>query len=409
MIQTAMVPLMQWSQPQRPQVPRRFTADVHFVSYDPGWAYLPVGYPPAKGHGLFAHDADAKVISIQTIRHFPGMEQLLTNITVLLLQNASYHILGGTSPVCRLIHLFGQQTYSDLFSWAANPHMSEYMGQLMVSGRPCSLWNLRSKNQSKISLCADGNDPVELTITFPRNDGGSFNVSYQFGTLRSQVSDNFIQKPEICDTLAPPCEKGRGQDPELLDAYIFHPAGNYNIEDQDVGDLLGDALFICIDRLQNNSFMDHNYTLISRYALEISPAYGQYALCNGYPPSCVGGDPRLVGRKTISSVGDGESRCAAESPLGFWFSLPKAGRCAAGQRPGADAWATGCSWSIKRRVKTIHQTCLFNQGYLKICMADAVARKGFARTSQALETAFASENPSIGGCPDFGGPDALMV
>ena len=174
------------------------------------------------------------------------------------------------------------------------------------------------------------------------------------------------------------------------------------------GDLTGDALFICVDRLQNKSWMDHNYSLISRYVLEISTAYGQYALCNGYPPSCVGGDPRLVGRKTPSSVGDGESRCAAENPLGFWYSLPKEGRCANTQRPSRDAWTTGCTWSVQKRLKTIHQACLFKHDFLEVCMADGMQRKGFASTSRALEAAFASEDPSIGGCADVGPREAVV-
>ena len=385
-------------------MPRRFSAQMQFVSYDPGWANLPVDYPPAVGSGYFAQDADAKAMSIQTLRHFPGMEQLLTNITKLLLENASYHIIGGSHPICREIHLFGLENYADLFSWAGNPVLSEYKGQRVVSGQACSLWH--SKNQS-MSLCADGDAPVELNITYPK-DGGSWNVSYHFGPLSSQVSP-FVQKPEICNRLALPCEQGRGQEPVPLDGYIFHPAHNYNIEDQDVADLKGDALFICIDRLQNKSFMDHNYTLISRYSLDISPAYGQYALCNGYPPVCEGGDFRLVGRKTPSSVGDGESRCAADSPVGFWLSLPKAGRCAVGTRPSKDAWKSGCSWSVQRRLKTIHQDCLLQHDFLKICMTDAVARQGFARTVGVLEAAFASDDPSIGGCADVGPETEVVV
>ena len=114
------------------------------------------------------------------------------------------------------------------------------------------------------------------------------------------------------------------------------------------------------------------------------------------PPTCVGGDPRLVGRKTPSSVGDGESRCADDNPLGFWLSLPKAGHCPGQTRPGADAWKTGCSWSVVKR----HHHCWFKHGFLRICNADAFQRKGFARTSRALEAAFASDDPSKGGCAD---------
>ena len=104
---------------------------------------------------------------------------------ILLLENTSYHIIGGKQPVCREIHLFGQKSYSDLFPWAADPSLSEYMGQQMVAGRSCHLWNLRSNNQTKLNLCADGDVPVQLNITYPKNDGSSFNVSYQFGPLNS--------------------------------------------------------------------------------------------------------------------------------------------------------------------------------------------------------------------------------
>ena len=405
-------------EPVRPRIPCRFAADINFTSYDPGWVALPVGYP-ATGKGFFAQDAEKKAMRVLTIRDFPGMGQLYTNLTALVLENASYHITGGNDPICRQLHLFGQQRYSDFFSWAADPDLSEYIGQRVVAGRACNLWILRSTHQSKISLCADGNAPVELNMTLPKNNSGgtSFNISYQFGPLKATPVPEQFEKPQICDKPAPPCENGRGLDPVVLDAYIFHPgmtAGDYNIEDQNVADLAGDAIFICVDRLQKEtSFIDHNYTLISRYNLEVSPAFGQYALCNGYPdtkppgPSCTGGDSRLVGRQAPSSVGDGESRCAADNPLGFWFTLPKGGRCPPGQRASRDAWASGCTWSVQKRLKTIQQSCLLKEhGFLKYCMVDAVERKGFARTNQVLQAAFASEDPSTGGCADVGGPGA---
>ena len=282
-----------------------------------------------------------------------------------------------------------------------------------VKDQPLCGWQCSSRVEH-------GNAPVELNMSLPKNNSGgtSFNISYQFGPLKATppVPEQF-EKPQICDKPAPPCENGRGLDPVVLDAYIFHPgmtAGDYNIEDQNVADLAGDAIFICVDRLQKEtSFIDHNYTLISRYHLEVSPAFGQYALCNGYPdtkppgPSCSGGDSRLVGRQAPSSVGEGESRCAADNPLGFWFTLPKGGRCPPGQRPSRDAWASGCTWSVQKRLKTIQQSCLLKEhGFLKYCMADAVERKGFARTNQVLQAAFASEDPSTGGCADVGGPGA---
>merc|ERR1712232_1083429 len=106
---------------------------------------------------------------------------------------------------------------------------------------------------------------------------------------------------------------------------------------------------------KNNSWIDHNYSRISRYMLKVSPSYGQYGLCNGYPdtdppgPYCFGGDERLVGREAPLFVGEGELRCATSSPVGFWFALPKAGRCARGQVPSDGAAKSGCTWAVERR------------------------------------------------------------
>ena len=63
---------------------------------------------------------------------------------------------------------------------------------------------------------------------------------------------------------------------------------------------------------------------------------------------------------------------------------------------------------MQKRLKTIHQDSLFKHDYLKISMTDAHERKGFARTSHALKAAFASEDPSIGGCADVQ-PSSMAV
>jgi len=291
----------------------------------------------------------------------------------------------------------------------------------VVAGRACNLWNLRSATASYISLCADGNAPVSLNVSLVMNKSGigpkTFNMIYEFGKLTdgSEVSELLFEKPHICDALVPPCENGVGLEPVPLEVYVFHPAMaaiDYNIEDQNVADLAGDAVFICMDCLQENrSFVDLNFTLISRWSLEVSPAFGQYALCNGYPntkppgPSCIGGDPRLVGKEAPSFAGDGEGRCTVEGLLGFWYSLPKGGRCQTGQRPSKAAGGSGCTWSIQKRLKTIEQACLLkDHDYLSNCKADVLERKGFSRSMKALQAAFASEDPSIGGCADVGGP-----
>lgn len=399
------------TEPARPKIPGRFSAPMKFTTFDTGYNQT--------GNGFFAQDKDQQAMRVETMRPSVGLGDLLINATDLVVQNKSYVMTGGEHPICRVLPFFGQQRFTDFFSWASNPQLSAYRGQRLVAGRPCTIWALRLKG-SHISLCSEGNNPVELNVTLPRNNSGGdvYNFTYHFGTLSTgshEVPEYLFQKHQICDSVAPACENGRGVAPVPLDAYIFHPGmshADYNIEDQNVADLPGDALFICTMRLYQEGRLDHNYTLISRYSLEVSPAFGQYAACNGYPntkppgPHCFGGDDRLVGREGSFSAGDGEGRCVRENHVGFWYGLPKKGRCPAGEAPGKDAWSSGCTWSLKKRVKTIRQDCLLkDQDYLKYCKADVLEKKGFTRSIKALEAAFASEDPSMGGCADIGGPN----
>lgn len=62
---------------------------------------------------------------------------------------------------------------------------------------------------------------------------------------------------------------------------LFHDSFGL-IQDQNVADLAGDALFICMDCLQNQkSFIDHNYTLLLGLLGRITPAFlAQQGLCD---------------------------------------------------------------------------------------------------------------------------------
>ena len=62
---------------------------------------------------------------------------------------------------------------------------------------------------------------------------------------------------------------------------LFHDSFGL-IQDQNVADLAGDALFICMDCLQNQkSFIDHNYTLLLGLLGGITPAFlAQQGLCD---------------------------------------------------------------------------------------------------------------------------------
>ena len=64
--------------------------------------------------------------------------------------------------------------------------------------------------------------------------------------------------------------------------YIFHPNSSFNISGQDLGDIVGDTFFTCVDVLTNQSSMvDHSYAWISEWNVEYAGTYGQVRFADG--------------------------------------------------------------------------------------------------------------------------------
>ncbi len=99
-------------------------------------------------------------------------------------------------------------------------------------------------------------------------------------------------------------------------------------------------------------------------------------------------------------------QCTPNVQSGSWFSHTKGGKC-----PDGQAVAPGvCSWRPLQRRKTIDLKCLADQvGMRDACLADISAAGGappipfsvwiYNRSLPVFEAAFASEDPSQGGCP----------
>ena len=68
------------------------------------------------------------------------------------------------------------------------------------------------------------------------------------------VPQFLFEKPSVCNEGMPaPCKDGVGRAPVKLDAYVYHPGmspADYNVSDQNVADLAGEALFICLDLIR---------------------------------------------------------------------------------------------------------------------------------------------------------------
>ena len=142
------------------------------------------------------------------------------------------------------------------------------------------------------------------------------------------------------------------------------------------------------------AILANGYSVASLAESEMDTAYGQYALCNGLPGQCSGGNELAVGKESaFGAVGARGGQCGVNAVTGSWYTLPLGGRCAAGD--GGD----GCTWREVKRVKTIALTCLLNNtGLVSSCAAEKLAP--FAKSTTIFETAFASDDPTAAGCPD---------
>jgi len=410
--------------PRHPQVPKRFAAPFISAGTYGSWT---------KNKSLFAQDVNQRAMTLSSYSTSPFLANFTPPIeslnTVLLLASSSYMIRGDHEILCRS-GAWVSRGFHDMFGWASSRLMSRYIGNKTVGSRPCLCWQPRIQPpQTHVVLCTHGNFPVELSIISKSKSGDTKqNITFTFDAptaVGDRVNASLFVKPEECSKLALPCSTSKSKPTMEVDAYVFHPgmsAVDFNISGQNVADDVGEASFICTDRMNKPvKYIDHNYTLISRYTIVASAAWGQYAMCNGYPdtsppgPSCVGGDPRLVGRATPMGIGDGELRCAAASPIGFWFSLPADGRCAQGVVPGSDASYEGCTWTPRKRLKTISQACLLQtQRFVDKCFADIKEGKGYTKSTEVLRAAFESENVQQGGCAEVSGPlpkskDAFFV
>lgn len=201
------------------------------------------------------------------------------------------------------------------------------------------------------------------------------------------------------------------------DVYLPPTPHEYDIAGQDLGDAVGDNVFVCQDLLGGKpKATDAGYQWLTQWTVELLPWFGQYANCNGYGSAqhCASADQYVVGRETPEYMNiAGRSallrQCGATDPnVGQWFSLPKAGECPPGVRPNfADPSDGGCSWRKAERVKTIDGgKCLIEKhNYRSLCATDR--RAPFPSATKAFLAAFASSDASRGGCPELNGTQVV--
>lgn len=289
--------------------------------------------------------------------------------------------------------LFERTGFDGLFGWARN---ATFSGHTTVGNRTCMLWVNAQRNSS---ICTDGDEPVLLQTPSETVFGsGVVQVLFQ-GPFRRAVDEWKLKVPDSCRAPTPACGPGAV---EKMNIYLLHPEGQFDIAGQDVADVKGDAVFICMDGL----WQLENYTLASVYELSVLQRFGQYSNCNFYPPVCYGGDTYHVGRQTPLGVGNLGSQCDDEAALrariGTWYSLPAGGQCKnQDQIIGED-----CSWRIEKRIKTIKVSCMTDAQH-RLKEACSTSKPPFEDITKMMLDFYASDDPSKGGCPAVVVPEEL--
>eukprot|EP00630_Chrysocystis_fragilis_P000470 CAMPEP_0197389940 /NCGR_PEP_ID=MMETSP1165-20131217/2061_1 /TAXON_ID=284809 /ORGANISM="Chrysocystis fragilis, Strain CCMP3189" /LENGTH=420 /DNA_ID=CAMNT_0042915393 /DNA_START=61 /DNA_END=1323 /DNA_ORIENTATION=- len=268
-------------------------------------------------------------------------------------------------------------------------------------GDDCELWTASSGSTTFSYALDDRGVPLGVNITTPPTTEAYVFVTFEAGADETvaDFDETACDHPPLCNVTV---------EPGVDSIYVFHPADNFEIQDQDVANILGDAFFVCEDLLEGrSSFADHDYQWITRWNLTHNQTYGQYRNCNGYdPPTCLGTNTFFVGREAALGLGyPSAGQCEENAETGVWYSLPSGGECLNGTQPTPNT----CTWAAER-IKTINSSCLFEtHDFLALCQQDA--RVPFTTAAEAFRAAFDYDDPAQGGCPELvvSGQGALLA
>ena len=112
----------------------------------------------------------------------------------------------------------------------------------------------------------------------------------------------------------------------------------------------------------------------------------------------MGGNDWSVGREATAGILEYNGQCADLSDVGAWYSLRSGARCNSDD-PLPLLHEGKCAWEVKELVKTISLQCLVEEHQLlELCANDN--QLPYESAAEALQLAFASEDPTKGGCPD---------
>mmetsp|Transcript_64390 Transcript_64390/g.181574 ORF Transcript_64390/g.181574 Transcript_64390/m.181574 type:complete len:434 (-) Transcript_64390:385-1686(-) len=296
----------------------------------------------------------------------------------------------GDGAICRTLPF----AFYDQFALLA---LGTKTGSSSVAGVPCDLWyaavTAQGQNMTASACVSADGVPREFNMTTGLAWKAGSEIKYAFSNPRiGVVSEDAFAPSEACASKypMPACEGGK----EALTLYRVHSKIDaLTLANRNVGDALGDMAFFC-----DLSGMDATQ-LVTKWAVEVDSAWGQYALCifQGGKNVCYGHTGKHVGRESALGLGKGaaQGQCSANEEIGNWFSFPDVGECV----PGAAVGTNGCTWRATP-VRSVLAGCIIkDMGLQAMCALErghAPMLKSAAIFAAALETS----DPAKGGCPD---------
>ena len=396
----------------KPQIPSAWSASVGSLAQP----FFPPGAPATWSLANLDSDAQLKrsaSLSSQKLDFAPmpyvGTPHEYLNYTRLAYDKFSGIVMNGQT--LDMSRSYPRGSFQDIFGWIkyATPG-----GDVVYNQTTCQAWSLYapSSNASLYLLTTpDAKTPgFAKPVYFEENvtisQGGQpflYRVKYDFLDWRpnsalplwATFNESDFTSPAACPL--PP--GGAVPAPTTRDIYVFHPAADFTLANQDAADALGDTLFMCVEGL-SKGYMRNNS--VTHWSVEWVPRWGQYENCQGWGAArtCLGDEHFWVGHEAALGVGyPTAGQCVANPLIGEWWSLPIAGKCADGATPGDGT----CTWK-PTHVKTIDAACLLDDDHKFAEACAAESRAPFKAAAAIFEAGFASEDVAKGGCPGLPGP-----
>eukprot|EP00929_Paragymnodinium_shiwhaense_P057846 TRINITY_DN28974_c0_g1_i1.p1 TRINITY_DN28974_c0_g1~~TRINITY_DN28974_c0_g1_i1.p1 ORF type:complete len:430 (-),score=59.69 TRINITY_DN28974_c0_g1_i1:498-1787(-) len=357
--------------------------------------------PMGDGHGKMFYDVARqrwrmKYCTAQTIFHPDGKMCLdeLSNNAAVGSNKMNMSVGQGDDAICKVF----PYPYYDILMSPVLANATLTGEKKTVDGVTCEVWHASASypgSTMTISSCiASDGVPREHNVSTGMAYKAAATQNYVFSQVILGKPDDALFEPyEVCvkDYPKPACANSTV---EKFDVYRTRSAKEPNsLSNRNVGDALGDMAFFC-----GLGGMDETQ-VITRWAVEASTAWGQYAYClySQGKNICMGNTGKQIGRQSAEGLGEGpvQGQCSPNNDTGSWFSFPEEGQCAPGAKVGDD----GCTWRATP-LRTVSAACVLHGRGLQQACEQERGHAPLLRSAAIFEAALASADPAKGGCPD---------